>query len=150
MVCLWNYSLKIVGLLISLKNPVSEHLWTVNILTIPKQCLKLHSSIFVTFFDLSERKSVQFNATNSNAIISKSKNTSWFFFWISSIYIKYWILWNQGWASKVFFFWNYRLQIAVLLKCVKSCVYEHLWTVNMLKGRKHWLKLRSIIFVEFP
>ena len=54
-----SFSLKIVGLFISLKNPVSEHLWTVNILNVPKQCLKLHGSIFVIFSDLSERKSVR-------------------------------------------------------------------------------------------
>ena len=59
MVYFWNYSLKIVGLFKSLKNRVSQHLWTLNILNVKKQCLKLHGSIFVIFSDLSERKSVQ-------------------------------------------------------------------------------------------
>ena len=39
------------------KNPVSEHLWTVNTLKGPKHCLNLHRSIFVIFFDHSLRKS---------------------------------------------------------------------------------------------
>ena len=39
------------------KSPVSEHLWTVNMLKGPKDCLNLRGSIFVMFFDHSERKS---------------------------------------------------------------------------------------------
>ena len=37
-ICFWNYSLQKVGLLKSLKSPVWEHLWTVNIWKGPKYC----------------------------------------------------------------------------------------------------------------
>ena len=53
----WNYRLQIAGWLKSLKSPVSEHLWTVNMLKRPKHFLNLHGSIFVIFFDHSERES---------------------------------------------------------------------------------------------
>ena len=38
------------------KSSVLEHLWTVNMLKCPKDCSNLHGSIFVIFFDHSERK----------------------------------------------------------------------------------------------
>ena len=57
MISYWNYSLENAELLKCLKNPVLEHLWTVNMLNGPKHCLNLHGSIFLTFFDHSERKS---------------------------------------------------------------------------------------------
>ena len=41
------------------KEPVTEHLWTANMLKGPKHCLNLHGRIFVIFFDHSERKSAQ-------------------------------------------------------------------------------------------
>ena len=37
----------------------SEHLWTVNMLKAPKHCLNQHGSIFVKFFDHSERKAAR-------------------------------------------------------------------------------------------
>ena len=55
-------------------------------------------------------------------------------------------------ASKAIFFWNYRLEKAELLKCQKSRMSEHLWTVNMLKGLKgpnHFLNLHGSIFDTF-
>ena len=55
-------------------------------------------------------------------------------------------------ASKIIFFWNYRLEKAELLKCQKSRMSEHLWTVNMLKGLKgpnHFLNLHGSIFDTF-
>ena len=36
---------------------MSEHLWTVNMLKAPKDCLNVHESIFVIFFDHSEKQS---------------------------------------------------------------------------------------------
>ena len=45
--------------------------------------------------------------------------------------------------------WNYRLQKAGLLKCLKNSVSEHLWTVNMLKGSKDFLNQHGIIFLIF-
>ena len=39
------------------KATVSEHLWTVNMLKGPKHCLNMDGSIFVMFFDHSEKKS---------------------------------------------------------------------------------------------
>ena len=55
----------------------------------------------------------------------------------------------KRWASEVICFWNYRLQKAGLLKCPKSRVSEHLWTVNMLIGPKHYINLQGSIFVIF-
>ena len=87
-----------------------------------------------------------FNATNSNAIISKPKNIFSIFLCISGIYIKFWILSKKSWVSQVISYWNYRLQKSELLKSSKSLVSEHLWTVNMLKGSKDCLNLHGSIF----
>ena len=38
---------------------MSEHLWTVNMLKDPIDCLNLHGCIFIMFFDHSEMKSAQ-------------------------------------------------------------------------------------------
>ena len=46
-------------------------------------------------------------------------------------------------------FWNFRLEKQGQLKCLKSCVSENLWTVNMLKGPQHCLNMRGSIFVNF-
>ena len=48
-ICFWNYRLQKAGLLKCIKSPVSEHLWTVNMLKCPKDCLSLHGSIFLIF-----------------------------------------------------------------------------------------------------
>ena len=40
-----------------LKKPLSEHLWRVNMLKGPKDCLNLHGCIFLIYFDHSEKKS---------------------------------------------------------------------------------------------
>ena len=40
---------------------MSEHLWTVNMLKDPKDLLNLRGSIFVKFFDHSDRKLPQKN-----------------------------------------------------------------------------------------
>ena len=79
------------------------------------------------------------NATNSNAIISKSKNIFSIFFRISQIFIKFVLLWRKRSASEVICFWNYRLQKAGLLKLLKSPLREHLWIVNILKRPKDCL-----------
>ena len=50
LICFWNDTLEKAVLLKSLKNPVSEYLWTVNMLKGPKHCLSLHGSIFLIFF----------------------------------------------------------------------------------------------------
>ena len=57
MISYWNYRLQKSELLKTLKSPVSEHLWTVNMLKGPKHCLNLHGSNFVMFFDHLEKKS---------------------------------------------------------------------------------------------
>ena len=46
-------------------------------------------------------------------------------------------------------FRNYRLQKAWLLKCLKSPVSEHIWTVKMLKGSKHCRDQQVSSFVIF-
>ena len=74
------------------------------------------------------------------------KNIYLIFFCISQIYIKLWILGEKGLASEVIFFWNYRLQKAVLLKCLKSPLSEHLWAVNMLRGQKQCLNYHGWIY----
>ena len=52
-----NYSLQKAWLLKSLKSPVSEHLWTVNILKGPKHIRNLHGRSFAIFFmNLKERQ----------------------------------------------------------------------------------------------
>ena len=51
-----NYRLQKAGLFKNLKSPVPEHLWTANMLKGPKHFLNLHSSIFLIFFDHSERE----------------------------------------------------------------------------------------------
>ena len=79
------------------------------------------------------------NATNSNAIISKSKNIFSIFFCISQIFIKFVLLCKKRSASEVICFWNYRLQKAGLLKLLKSPLREHLWIVNILKRPKDCL-----------
>ena len=53
----WNYRLEKAELLKCPKKLVSEHLWAVNMLNTPKHCLSLHGSIFIIFFNHSERKS---------------------------------------------------------------------------------------------
>ena len=58
-ICFWNYRLQKARLLKWLKSPVSEHLWTVKMLTGPKHCLILQGSIFVKFLDHFDRKSAR-------------------------------------------------------------------------------------------
>ena len=41
------------------KRRVSEHLWTVKMQKCPKQAINLQRSVFVIFFDESQRKSAQ-------------------------------------------------------------------------------------------
>ena len=113
---------------------MSEHLWAVNMLKAPKHCLYLHCSIFVIFFHQSEIKS--------------ARKIRKFFFFIPEIYIKFWILWKKRWASEIICFWNYRLQKAGLLKCLKSPVSEHLWPVNILKAPKSCLNVHGSSFVR--
>ena len=55
----WYFRLQKAELLQSLKSSLSEHLWTVNMLKGPKDYFNLHGSIFVRFFDNSERKSAR-------------------------------------------------------------------------------------------
>ena len=90
-----------------------------------------------------------FNTTNLNATSQRSKKFLGFLFCISKIYIKFWIIFKKTCASEVICFWNYRLQKAPLRKCLNSFVSEDSWTVNILKGLKHCLKLESSIFVIF-
>ena len=59
MISFLNYRVEKAGLLKWLKRPMPEHLWTVNVLKGPKDCLILHGGIFVIFFYHSERNSAQ-------------------------------------------------------------------------------------------
>ena len=51
-----------------------------------------------------------FNATNSNAIITKSKKIFSIFFFISGIYLTFWTLWKKRWTSEV---------VSVIIHCKK-------------------------------
>ena len=84
---------------------------------------------------------------NDKYLQMEKKN--WIFFSISEIYIKFLILSKKRWPLEVIWFWNYRLQIAGLLKSLKSPVSEHLWRVNMLKGPKHYLNRHGSFFAIF-
>ena len=119
-----------------------------NSILVVSEILRLLLNIFTPNhrYSLSKRES---DATNSNGIISKSKNICWNFFCIVGICITFGILWKKRWASEMISFWNYRLPKRGLLKCLKSLVSEHLWTVNMLKGPKDCLILHGSIFVIF-
>ena len=50
MISFWSYRQENVGFLKCLKIPVSEQLWTVNVLKGLKECLNLHGIIFAIFF----------------------------------------------------------------------------------------------------
>ena len=89
------------------------------------------------------------NATNWDAIISKSKKAFSISHSIYRIFIKFLILWKKGSASYAIFFWDYRLQKERLLKYLKSPLSEHLWAVNILKGPKDCLSLNGSFFVMF-
>ena len=96
---------------------------------------------------LSQQKWV-FKAINSNAIISKWKNIAQFFLYFRNLH-QFLNPLKKIRASEVIFFWNYRLQKAGLIKCLKSYVSEHLWTANMFRGPKHCLNQHGSIFVVF-
>ena len=68
---------------------------------------------------------------------------------ISRIGIKVAILWKKRWASEVICFCKYGLVNAVLLKCLRSPVSEHLRTVNMLKGPKESFNLHGSLLSYF-
>ena len=87
-----------------------------------------------------------FNRTNSNAIISKSKNIFSTFFFISGIYIKFEILSKNSWASEVISYWNYRLENAELLKCPKSHRVRTLMDSQYFKGSETQLKSSQQFF----
>ena len=56
MIFFWNYRLHRARLLKYLKSPVSEYLWTANMLKGPKDCWNLRSSIFFIFFWLISKE----------------------------------------------------------------------------------------------
>ena len=53
------------------------------------------------------------------------------------------------WASEVICFWDYWLQKAELLKCLKIPVSEHFWVVKMLKAPKQCLNHHGGRFVIY-
>ena len=55
-ICFWYERLQKVGFLKCLKSPSSKHLWAVNMLKGPKDCVDLHCSIFVIFFITLKKK----------------------------------------------------------------------------------------------
>ena len=97
---------------------------------------------------LSQKNRVP-NATDSNAIISKSRNVFKPFCCISRICIKFTILWKKKWASAEIFYLNSKLQIAGLLKYLKSPMSGDLGTVNILKVPKDYFSPNGSLFVIF-
>ena len=81
-----------------------------------------------------------FNATNSNSIISKSKNIFWTFFPISKICIKFWILSKKIWPLEVIYFCNYRLRKTGLLQCPKKPRFRTLMDSQHVKVSERLLK----------
>ena len=63
-----NYRLQKLGFLKSLKRPVSEHLWTANMLKDQKHCLNLNGSVFVYVFWSLWKK-----ISSKNSVSVKSK-----------------------------------------------------------------------------
>ena len=70
------------------------------------------------------------------------------FYCIFEIYTKFWTFCKKIQASERMYFRNYRLQKVWLLKCLKSLVSEHSWTVNMLKGTIHCWNLQESSFIN--
>ena len=95
---------------------------------------------------LSQEKLV-FDATNSNEFISKSKNIFPNFYRISRICIKFGIPWKKRRAPEGISFWDYGVEMAGLVTCIKSPLVEHSWAVYMLKGPKDCLNLHGSICV---
>ena len=143
-------------LLMSAPQYFSDIFWSMSQTASSKYCVLVVSEILrclLTYWHpmtsiLSQEERV-LHATNSKAIISKSKNIFWIFFCISEIYIKFGILCSKRWDSELICFWNYILQKAGLLKWLKCRVAEYLWTVNMLKALKDCIGLYGSIFVIF-
>ena len=86
--------------------------------------------------------------TNSNVIISKPKIFLDFFVHFWNLH-KIWKTLKKRWDLEVICFWNYRLEKSGLIKCPKSPMSEHLWTVNMFKGPKDCLNWHRSIFAKF-
>ena len=83
------------------------------------------------------------NATNSNAIFSKSKKNFSIFSAIPEL------AYNLEYFERKKMSLRGRLQKPMLLKCRVSGVSEHLWTLNMLKRPKHCINLHGSIFLIF-
>ena len=77
------------------------------------------------------------------------QNFSEFFFCISGVYIKFWILSKKSWASQFISYWNYRLEKAELLQSPKKPISERFLAVNMLKGPKQCLNVHRSVFRIF-
>ena len=120
-----------------------------NTASVVSEILRLFVKKLTPDASILSQKQRLFNPTNSNTIISKSKNICWIFYCISGICVKFWILWKKRWTSEMICFWNYWLEKLGLLKCLKSSVSQHLWTVNSLKCPKDCLNLHGSIFVIF-
>ena len=115
------------------------------------EILRLFVSILTTEnkYILSVKGNVQRNQFKIDYLKTENFFSIFFFFWISGIFIKFWMLSKKSWASQVISYWNYRLEKAELLKSPKNPVSEYLLTVNMLKSRNHCLNLHSSVFVIF-
>ena len=95
-------------LLKCIKGIVSENPLALNVLTSPKNCFKLQKSTFIVLSRYRAILSqVQFS---SNAVILKTKNIFQIFCCIFGIYIKFWTLRRQKWASELKYFWRYWLR----------------------------------------
>ena len=120
--CFWNYRLQKAWLLKCLKSPLSEHLWTGNMLKGLKDFKILR--LFLNILTLCDKYSLfmkwVLNATNSNAFTSKiEKMFLNFFLNFLDLHQILNILKNK-WHSRLMYLRNYRLKKTWLLKCLKA------------------------------
>ena len=66
------------------------------------EILRLFFNTFTTMKCIVSQKKRVFNASNSNAIIWKSKNICWVFFYICGFYIKFKTLWKKNEPQRLF------------------------------------------------
>ena len=90
-----------------------------------------------------------FNATNLDASVSKTKNFSWFFaaFLKSSLHFEHFR--KKGGLSYQRYFGNYGPRKTWLHQCLKCLVWRDLSESNMVNGPKHCWNVKDSSFTIF-
>ena len=163
-----NYRLSMTWLEQSLKNTVSEHPLTVNMLKGPKLFWNVHERTLIIFFITLREPALEYTSISdilnlgvawylidcqwqvrcsrnrefvdlaSNAIILNTKTFFGFSCSIAINYIKFWTFSKKRWSSHLLFFRNYRLPMTWFDLSLKNTVSEQPLTVNMLNVPKHF------------